>query len=64
MNTINILGPIVALMCVEGYLNNRGFVCVREVSTHNRIQYYKPGFSCYVNGIFYTDCKNAPKPIY
>ena len=64
MNTINFLAPLVTVMCIEGYVHNDGLICLRETPKYGRVQYYKPGKSCYINGDFYTDCKDAPKPIY
>jgi len=63
MNTINFLAPLVTVMCIEGYVYNDGLICLRETPKYGRVQYYEPK-SCYVNGDFYTDCKDAPKPIY
>jgi len=53
-----------ALLCFEGYVTNDGFICLRETPRYDRIQYYKPGKSFYVNGYFYTDCKDASNRIY
>ena len=62
MNTINFLAPLVTVMCIEGYVYNDGLICLREKPRYDRVRYYKPGRSCYVNGDFYVDCKDAPNP--
>jgi hypothetical protein len=40
----------ILMMCLDGW-----FVCDRKYEPP-KMQYYEPGKSCYIEGVFYTSC--------
>ena len=59
MYTLKLLAPFVLTMCAEGLTTGQGDHCVIDKQRSSVVKFYEPGKSCYVNGVFYRDCKDS-----
>lgn len=61
MYTLKFLAPFVASLCMNNFVEKQGELCNLRQEPPSVLQYYEPGKSCYVNGIFYSKCEDRLK---
>jgi hypothetical protein len=60
MYTLQFLAPVFIGLCASNFLEKQGELCNVGQPQPNMIKYYEPGYSCYVNGVFYSKCEDRP----
>ncbi len=64
MFTIQFLAPIITSLCINNFLSKQGELCNARQQTDVVVNYKRENIesSCYLDGIFYPNCKDLNNP--